>query len=165
MVIFIEGVDRSGKTSLAAKLTETIKVPIIHCSKPLTDDPFSEYQKMLNDIRDNCFYKVYDRGYLGEYVYANLWRGGCKISDEQFQVLDKIALSKKAVVIHAFADTKDIIERCRKDGEDLLKEDQIDKCKELFREIISKTLLPVYNYNSSLMSLDDFYNYIQKLIW
>jgi len=134
-----------------------------HCSKPRTSDPFKEYSNMLKKAK-GFINMVYDRGYLGEYVYANLWRGGCKITAEQFKELDKIAVSQNAIVIHAFAPDDVILERCRKEGEELLKPEQIKRCSSLFEEIMSMTDLPVYKYDSSKYSPQQFLETMKPII-
>lgn len=155
MLIFIEGCDRTGKSTIAEMIAKNTFSKVVHCSKPKTSDPFNEYLEMLLSYRD-CQTMVFDRGYLGEFVYSQLWRDGCKITPEQFHILDKVALSKRAVVIHAFADSATILKRCEQVGEDLLKPDQVSRCLSLFQEIIGHTLLPVYKYPSHSIKPEEF---------
>jgi thymidylate kinase len=150
MIVIIEGCDRTGKSTLAKKIAETIGAEVIHCGKPKTDNPFQEYLEQLVQL-DPLKHHVFDRFYLGEYVYSTLWRGGCKITSGQFKLLDMVAAGlHKAIVIHANADINTIIERCKKDGEDLLKPEQIEKCVDLFNQIIYHTNLPVITYDSDV---------------
>jgi thymidylate kinase len=155
MIVIIEGCDRTGKSTLAAKIAEAIKGEVIHCGKPKTDDPYSEYLGMLAELPS---YKnfVFDRFYLGEYVYSQLWRNGCAITPREFHSLDVIASSlHRAIVIHAYADQQIILDRCAKEGEDLLKPVEIQRCQELFNDIINHTNLPVISYDSGNQSPDD----------
>lgn len=151
--IFIEGPDNSGKTTLAKALVEEFNLDYRHCSKPKTDDPFTEYMNMIMNTEQST---VFDRGYLGEFVYSNLWRGGCKLDFKDFQALDRCALrDSKTIIIHATADFSCIRERCIDQKEELLQLDQIVDCMNLFDLIIERTLCPVIKYNSSVQKPEE----------
>ena len=159
-LILIEGIDRSGKSTLAKLVAIHMSCGVKHCSKPKTNDPFQEYLMMYDETRK---YRnlVLDRSHLGEYVYSNLWRGGCRITNHEFRQLDNLASLQSAIVIHAYASVEDIIDRCRKVGEDLLKPDQIEKCLQLFEIAIKNTTLPVYKYDSSKYTPNQFFEQIK----
>ena len=107
--IMIEGTDRTGKTTLAKALVEAFGLNYIHCSKPKTDDPFQEYMEMLINTTQST---VFDRSYLGEFAYSNLWRGGCKLTFQDFNALDICTLKdSKTIIIHATADLEVINSR------------------------------------------------------
>lgn len=164
MLVYIEGTDRTGKSTLAKLIAIHLGCYIEHCSKPKTDDPFSEYKEMIEKAVKHRNL-VFDRGYLGEYVYANLWRGGCKITPEQFRELDLISFQVPSIVIHAYASPEVILERCKREGEDLLKPEQIHRCSQLFDEIMKKTALPVYAYDSEAFTPHEYMRkVVQKLI-
>lgn len=147
IVIFIEGTDKAGKSTLAKKLAETFKLEYRHCSKPQTNNPYQEYKDLINSITKPT---VFDRGYLGEFVYSQLWRGGLSMTPAQFKELDKLCLEKFRVIsIHARAPISVILERMEREKEELLKPDQVQRCKNLFEEIMLTTELPVLEYHSS----------------
>jgi thymidylate kinase len=152
MLCIIEGSDKAGKSTLAKHLSEVFNLECTHLTKPKTDDSFNEYSDMIDNIKGPM---IYDRSFLSEYVYANLWRGGCKITNDQFRALEnKIVLKAhelklQVFVIYAFAPLEIIKERCIKEKEDLLQLDQVEKCQKLYSEIMSKTMLMKINYNSS----------------
>lgn len=154
MLIIIEGPDNTGKTTLAQHLQETFVLDYLHCSKPKTNNPYLEYMELADSIKKPT---VIDRAHLGEYVYGNLWRDGCSITDQQFVDLDIKFMEKFAfvVVIHADAPTHIIKERCLREKEELLQLDQIHKCRNLFSEIMRKTQIPVIKYNSYVMLPED----------
>lgn len=154
MLIIIEGPDNTGKTRLARHLQEVFSLEYIHCSKPKTDNPYVEYCELADSIKKPT---VIDRAHLGEYVYSKLWREGCSISEKKFQDLDLkfMEVFQYVVVIHAQAPNDVILERCKKNNEKLLMPDQIEKCANLFHEIISKTDIPVVNYYSHIDKPED----------
>lgn len=163
MKVFLEGSDKTGKSTLAKLIAIDLGCYIEHCAKPKTQDPYVEYVGMLQaaTAQRNL---VFDRGYLGEYVYSNLWRGGCKITPKEFRALDEIAKDQQSIVIHTFAPEEVIHHRCQKDGEELLQPHQITRCLELFEEIIATTTLPVHKYDSSLYTPAQFMEYIKPTL-
>lgn len=68
MIVIIEGCDRTGKSTLASKIALAIGGEVIHCGKPKTDDAYAEYLEMIAQLPSYKHY-VFDRFYLGEYVY------------------------------------------------------------------------------------------------
>jgi thymidylate kinase len=163
LVVWIEGTDNTGKTTLAKRLAEEFNLDYTHCAKPKTDNPFNEYADMIDSIREDS---VFDRGYLGEFVYSQLWRGGCSISLKQFAELDLQCMMKfeHAILIHATAPFEVIKERCIDQKEELLKLDQIQKCQALFEEIVGHCQLPKIVYDSSVETPEDIIQKIKALI-
>lgn len=163
IVIWIEGTDNTGKTTLAKALAEAFNLDYTHCAKPKTDNPFEEYSLMIDSIRKDS---VFDRGYLGEFVYSQLWRGGCTISLKQFSELDLQCMMKfeHVILVHATAPLEVIKERCIDQKEELLKLDQVARCQSLFEEIVDHCQLPRIVYDSSVESPEDVIRKIKNLI-
>lgn len=163
LVIFIEGVDNTGKTTLANKLVEVFGLDYKHNSKPQTDDPYQEYSDMIDGIRKDT---VIDRAYLSEYVYSKLWRGGCVITTKQFEELDLQCQLRfeHVILIHATAPLEVIKERCVTEKEQLLKLDQVSQCAEWFEEIIGRCNLVTLKYDSSYQTPDEMVTKIKNLI-
>ena len=154
LLIIVEGPDNSGKTTLAIHLQEVFSLDYTHCSKPKTDNPYIEYCELVDSIKTPT---VIDRAHLGEYVYSKLWRDGCSISEKKFQDLDFKFMDKfqHVFVVHCDAPTDIIIERCIKEKEDLLDIKDVQKCRDLFDEIMLKTHIPIVYYDSSCQSPED----------
>jgi thymidylate kinase len=77
--IIVEGADQSGKSTFCEKLQELTNMPIIHFGipKPGTDLD-TEY---IKDIPQNDYNPIiFDRSYLSELVYGDLFRKGAGIS-------------------------------------------------------------------------------------
>lgn len=171
MIIFIEGIDKAGKSTLAKHLSNAFNLPIVHLSKPKTDDSYTEYLELIKEINGPI---IFDRTFLGEYVYANLWRGGCKITFDQFRDLeDKLLkrccseLALPTFFIYASAPAEIIKERCIIEKEDLLKQEQIDTCFKLYSEIMQDTSIEFIQYDSSLkkpMDIEEQINYILNMV-
>ena len=167
MLCIIEGSDKAGKSTLAKHLSEVYNLECTHLSKPKTTDTFKEYSDMIDDIEGPM---IYDRSYLSEYVYATLWRGGCKITAEQFRFLDNKIIGKASelnlgiVLIYASAPLEVIQERCVREKEDLLQLDQIEKCQSLYQEIMAKTIIPKITYNSSIQKPENISELIKNIL-
>ena len=164
MFVIIEGLDRSGKSTLANSIKNKLDYfEIIHCSKPKTDDPYQEYLEMFQkyDGKD----VIFDRFYLGEYVYSNLYRGGCKITPFQFWTLDMLAQRNAACLIYSKTSPEVILKRCidTNEGKDVFDfEKDIDKASNLFDEIIKSSCLSescCEQYDSSFHTQDEFVEY------
>jgi thymidylate kinase len=168
MLCIIEGSDKAGKSTLAKHLSEVFGLKCTHLSKPKTDDTYKEYSDMIDNINGPI---IYDRSFLSEYVYATLWRGGCKITNDQFRDLENKFVMKanelklQNFVIYAHAPFEVIKYRCIKEKEDLLQLDQIAKCQTLYSEIMSKTMLKKIDYNSSTQQPKNISELITKLFY
>jgi tRNA uridine 5-carbamoylmethylation protein Kti12 len=165
MIIFIEGIDKSGKSTLAKYLAKAFNLEIQHLSKPKTKDPFIEYSDLIENLTSPI---IYDRTFLGEYVYANLWRNGCTITPEQFRYLEAKLLNRCTnelklpfYLIYACAPKEVIEQRCLLEKEELLQIDQIEKGLALYAEIMAQTQLPFLIYSSDSSSPSDICNLIK----
>ena len=147
MIIIVEGTDKSGKSTLCKHLAEKFNLKSIHCSKPQTNDPYTEYKEMIEKVEDNT---IFDRSFLGEYVYANVWRGGCKITFDQFNEIERILIKKGilSIVVYAEAPINTIADRFISEKEEFAKVEEIKTYQEHFNTIIKNCTLPVIRYNS-----------------
>jgi thymidylate kinase len=84
MNFIIEGLDRLGKSTLIENIQQDLGLyTVVHCGKPkklkCLDNSLEKYQVevFLNmfQLLTNSFRLIYDRGHLGELVYAPLYRG------------------------------------------------------------------------------------------
>ena len=85
-IIIIEGPDNTGKNTLIQSIIDNNKVvKLVHCDKPVSEDPFEEQFKLFwshayNIVQDNrnkdIDVIVFNRYYQGEYVYGQMYRNG-----------------------------------------------------------------------------------------
>lgn len=167
MFFVIEGSDKSGKTTLAKMLSEKYNLPIQHTGKPKTNDFVQEQLDIIANVKGPV---IFDRSFLSEYVYAELWRGGCKITDEQFRMLEQkmyeksVELGLDFVLVYAYAPAAIIKQRCIDEKEDLLQINQVDKCLELYEELFEKTSLSHIAYDSSVDSTEKIVSILHTLV-
>ena len=77
----IDGADQMGKTTLGKKIQEKLNMPIVHFGIPDGNTNFeTEYIKDIG--KNNGQPIIFDRSYVSEMVYGDLFRGGSKITPE-----------------------------------------------------------------------------------
>lgn len=85
-ILIIEGTDNTGKDSLIQKILEKYEIAtIIHCSKPKKsdtvlaaaeqDNTYEHYANLINNKKfSNSNILIFNRSWIGEYVYGTLYR-------------------------------------------------------------------------------------------
>jgi len=77
--IILDGSDQQGKSLFAEKLKKVFNHKIIHYDRPIgVNDYYFEYTQYLNNNEKFIF----DRNYLSEIVYGNLFRGKSGVTPE-----------------------------------------------------------------------------------
>jgi len=163
MIIFVEGPDKAGKSSLCAHLSDRFNMKIERILKPKDcDNPYPEFKQRIRDIKVST---VFDRGYQSEFVYAELWRDGCWMSYQDFNRLDAEACMKSSHVflINCFAPPEVIKKRLIDEKEELLQQSEVERCLELYFDVMRISNLPVINYDSSVQKAEDIVEIIEKM--
>lgn len=118
----IEGIDRLGKSTLVKGILNELGYHlVIHYSKPevlKTYDKYGNalqvYQKMVNrsmfDLIDSGVPIIFDRGHLGETIYAPLYRGYC--GDYVYDLENEIDTQDTALILLTTND----VDLCIDDG-------------------------------------------------
>ena len=110
-IIIVEGTDNIGKdTAISNIINEFNKTLVIHCGKPVTEDPVGEqdrlYRNMTKDILLGKYGDVdaivFNRSFIGEYVYGTLYR---KRDKEQ----TKIFVNSIEDLLNLYIDPEDLI--------------------------------------------------------
>lgn len=150
-LIIIEGCDCTFKTTLVNEIKKNLDKDFMtfHFSKP--NDITDVYGGYIDSLYELSKYNnvILDRSFLGEYVYSQLWRGGLSMTYDNFKhlLLRCQKFFDNVFIIFCTGNKKDIIERMKKRGEDLLKENEIEKCLFLFDDIKSITREIIFNAN------------------
>ena len=132
MNIILEGLDASGKSTLANKIQSKYSFPII---KKRTGDITN-----FIDFKNNT---IYDRHFVSEWVFQRVYNRPAKLNDKNFEFLKKVAtIHNSLIVILICSDMKIIFDRLLERGElNYLKE--MDSQQKYFTECIN-TLLKDY---------------------
>lgn len=100
MFIFVEGIDRSGKSTLCNAIVKRFGCEYRHFGKP-GKQPATEYARYALAANGNV---ILDRFYLGELVYGPLLRGRCGIDDVELATIERILRLKQAILIQTVTD-------------------------------------------------------------
>ncbi len=143
MFIVIEGLDKTGKTSLAKYLSERLGCPITKFSAP-TGDPYLEYMRYL--VKD-AHPAVLDRFYLGELAYGPVKRGKSELTKQERTNIEMMTMALKPFLIYSSTDTKTIKENFVKDGEDFTTEKDVEPLKQHYNQAIKSGILTWYQFD------------------
>ena len=126
MVIYIDGPNNTGKTTLikelAKRLEKDYKVSIFHCDEKF-ENTFEAYNNLINAHTDDIL--LLDRGWLGEQVYPYLRKRAPKLT---YWSLSRLSNKQDVVTIFTTGDTLSIKRACKAKGEDF---DNIETLQEL----------------------------------
>ena len=96
-VIVIEGVDKTGKSSLAAALRETLGWPVVKSSQ--TTGPDAALQEYLDVLEHQKGHFIADRFHLGESVYGPVYRGTPPMDDAAVRLVEIRLLERGCLLV------------------------------------------------------------------
>ena len=112
-MIIIEGLDGTGKTTLANDLLNKNYILI---NNNLTRESPSD--KYVNIIKTSDINSVSDRSFVSEMVYGKVLSGTTKLSEEEFINLVKLYSEYETKIIYLYASKKILLERRKDDFKD-----------------------------------------------
>lgn len=157
MFIILEGIDKTGKTSLANYLSKKFKLPIIKFSKP-KGDPFTEYYEFLLNHKTPA---ILDRFYLGEEVYGPVKRGKSALTRVQFRKIESLVAKLKTFNIYTYTSFAEIKHNFIKEKEEYATLNDIMKLKNQYDVATYYSKFDWYNFN---YLYDENYEKIDKKI-
>lgn len=144
MFIFLEGVDGSGKSSLATEIARQLreKYPLDEVSErhsgPLDSDPIDEYAFSLEFyVPGSGRHIVADRWHWGEMVYGPIYRGGSAMNDPTFFWIDAYLSAKGAYGVLVTNTLETINQRLESRGEDFLQPEHVSAVISAFDAVAS----------------------------
>lgn len=122
-MIIIEGVDRTGKSTLARELSKKLYMPVVNRLRP-EKNIFTECINFLANSKENY---IVDRFHLSELAYGPVKRGKVRFDFRELKIIELALLSMHAVGIYCGAPEEKIAERFRTDSlkETFLSEEDI----------------------------------------
>jgi hypothetical protein len=104
-LIVLEGLDRTGKSTLAAQLAERLGCPILHKGPPTAADPFTEYLAPLAGYRPRAGLNlILDRSFWGELVWPGVYGRETIMSLSAFEYIDDVFAGLGAVTALCHSD-------------------------------------------------------------
>lgn len=142
MLIVIEGLDRTGKTTFAWQLANRHKLEYRHFDKPVKH-PLDEY---LEPLADGPPHAVFDRYHLGELVWPKVFSRHTEYDQVMRTYHELLLMARGAVLVKTERDLDDIAAAAKRDGEDIAGMD-IDKIHFMFEEAFATSILRRWRYN------------------
>lgn len=149
MILILEGPDGSGKTTLATRLHATTGYPMYHRSKPENEEDKANMMEQLKADLKKYKNVIVDRCWYSEIVYGNVMRDGSVIDYPEMYDLERLALSKGALLIYCTGDPAAMYKRATARGEDYITSfaDYMQICRSYDRLMFDMPhLLPVVRY-------------------
>jgi hypothetical protein len=146
VIILIEGIDRTGKSTLADRLSAFTGGTIFHFSKPETH-PLYEYTASLATYDPVRSTVILDRSHVGESVWPLVFDRPSKLDEPMRRWLNMFYMSRGAVLLHAVrAVDQATADEYEAAGEPIYLLGDIDYAANLYRSVVSETGLPVWEY-------------------
>lgn len=160
MIIILEGIDCSGKSTIIKDLVESRlrqhQEPIVFKLSQKPQDNSEKEQEKVKTIYIELFKQakrlnnnkivIFDRAHPSEMVYS-VKRGYDAMQDNFWWEFDR-SLGKRALdkinilLIYCFAPDDVVRERMKTDKEEFMKEDELELLKTRYQTFLSKTHLP-----------------------
>jgi len=142
-LIIIEGLDKTGKSTLARFLSEKTGMPIKKFSAPKEGEkPFNEYGAFLLDGEGG----IVDRFHLSEMAYGPVFRGGSSIDENRQALLECLAVCSGCVGVYCEAEKEVLAKRFEEDKEDFVKPEQIEAVQQGFEKALATSRIPWLRY-------------------
>lgn len=148
MIIIVEGIDGSGKTSLARQLAIQNGYNIIRKSQPKTEEErkgmLGEYIQLIKSSKN----VIFDRCWYSEMAYGPVMRNASAISYPDMYALERQVAKVGGLIIYCTGPEAGLWLRCQKRGEDYVtSRDAFKTIYNNFNDIMrSPHLVPVVRY-------------------
>lgn len=148
MLIVIEGCDGAGKSTLAERLTTTLRrvtpnrVELLHRG-PIKEHPLVEYELALDDYRPGAErHVICDRWHLGEAIYGPLLRGTSQLTRADRLHIEMFLAGRGAVMILMTQPPHVIRRRIGQRGDWLIDDGHVDEIIARYHEVTYETNMP-----------------------
>jgi thymidylate kinase len=157
-MIIIEGVDKSGKTTLAKKLSEEFKIPIKKFGIP-TGDPIPSY---IEELGKNNLY-IYDRFLYGEIPYSIVKHRTRYMKYLELRVLDLMVQTHSHLVIYVRPTRDTIDKRLARLGDDYIDRIEATQLYEEYDEMFSDITSNLMTFRGD-QDYETISNFIKKIV-
>lgn len=161
MIICLDGVDGTGKSTLANHIVTAVqkkfpddKVIYKHATQ-IKNDVYTEYAQLFEEyIPGSGIHYILDRWHIGEEIYGPLFRGQSAFDKVSFRWLE-LFLASKGMRTWLMTQPEDLIqERLEERGEDFIRFDQINYIQKEYQRIVKH--LPTFAKEISPIGYDQF---------
>lgn len=157
----VVGADCVGKTTLInllsdAKRLNVVKGSSFEQSKLPHDQLLKNFEKLANKR-----YTIFDRFIYCNYVYATLYKDYAILTEEERRHIESL-LSYDTCIIYLHAPTKVLKERLAVRGDEYVDGTNFDEIKELYVESLAQATIPVYTFDTSILSAEEIVSFFEK---
>lgn len=132
MLIILEGPDGAGKSTLAREIESEIGAMVLHRGPP-TEHPLDEYETPLFPYRPReDIHIVCDRWHVGEWVYPRVLGRKSQADKAMWRHLELFLAARGALIIYLMPGLDVLRRRLHRDGDWLIKTDQLADIYELY---------------------------------
>jgi hypothetical protein len=147
LLIIIEGVDLTGKSTLAAKLEASIPRSYVYHAGPPTKHPLEEYETALADydpMSDETL--IIDRWHIGETVWPRIFGRKTAMDLATFRHVDMFLESRGALIVYAERDDE-VLKNELVAANEPLHPDDLDYACRLFEGSLLEMTCPYLRYD------------------
>lgn len=144
ILVVIEGLDRTGKSTLSRELERRTGARVTHFSKP-AKEPVFEYTDPLLELNHSTK-QVFDRYHVGELVWPTIFNRPTTFGPTQQTYVEMALMSRGAVIVKTSRDMDDLREHLIRDDEPL-DPDKAEFADSLFISALVHSAVPVMNWS------------------
>lgn len=174
MRIIIEGVDKSGKSTLIEKMKNQFEygMAIKNMIKPRDASEaeterikrmYEEIEFLSSHVGTEHVY-ILDRFYQSEIVYSIL-RGNDRLQDEDFMSWVKLrekANKRDTLLVLVETDAQTVAKRFKECNEDFVKEEQIEMLQKRYNQVFEMSTLPKIKLDTTQIGIENSLGIIKK---
>ena len=172
MVLFVEGQDCTGKSTLIKNLSENLSFSTHHFDKPFGDNDDGKYhyqmgqfQLMFDMVKSSNINWLFDRSHIGEMVYGPMWRNRFPTYIEELESQFIKDYNSKSFVIYLSCDADEIKNRFKsRPDEHCPSETQITNDNKMFLNALDHTLFEVIYIDTTNTSADEVFEIVNNKI-
>lgn len=142
MIIIVEGENKTGKSTICDYVFNNYEsFQYKKFSQPKCD-PYIEYMEMLKIVCERKDNWIFDRFFIGEPVYGQIYRGKSGLSQVQCRNIQLKLASLSTLIIYCFDSAENIIDRFKACGEKFAHEKYVVETLRLFDIQLNSLFLP-----------------------
>ncbi|MRG27799.1 hypothetical protein [Laceyella tengchongensis] len=164
--IVLEGLDRSGKSTIATLLSQS-GYQSFHCAyNPGYKDMYQHYVELIEQVQAPV---VFDRSFISEEVFGPIWRGRSRLSPIQFHNLLSLLGKRDFVVLYIREKPEIVRQRILETRNEILHQKTLDHFHELierFDTVMKEvgTFLPTFTVCPSQYKKESLVESILQII-
>lgn len=166
MNIILCGTDCTFKTTIAKKLSKSLKLPIVKGSNFETaTGTDEELYKFLDGVLSKDG-QIIDRSVYSNLVYTSVYPKYTRVTDKQKKLLEN-KIKENSVVIYLTASVDTIVNRLSRRGDEYVTTNKIPLLIEEYSAVMSKAVknkVPVHTFDTGVLSSNEIVRQVLNLI-